>query len=67
MLDDLFHSFPTYVASPLHALTRKNVQFEWTTECQRSFDQLKQRLIEAPLLAYPDFSQSFMLETDAYM
>jgi hypothetical protein len=24
------------IAAPLHALTRKNVTFEWTKECQRS-------------------------------
>ena len=43
------------VAAPLHALTRKNVPFEWTTGCQAAFDQLKHLLISAPVLAYPQF------------
>ena len=53
------------VARPLHILTRKNVQFDWTRECQKAFDTLKKLLTQAPLLAYPDFTQPFMLETDA--
>jgi len=50
------------VAVPLFALTRKNVPFEWSEQCQQSFDDLKAL---APLLAFPDFSKPFVLETDA--
>ena len=53
------------VAAPLHALTRKSVPFEWTTNCQAAFEQLQQRLVEAQVLAYPDFTKDFVLETDA--
>ena len=53
------------VARPLHILTQKNVQFNWTMECQKAFDTLKKLLTQAALLAYPDFTQPFMLETDA--
>ena len=53
------------VAAPLHALTRKNTQFVWTPTCQQAFDHLKQLMTDAPVLAYPDFEQPFLLETDA--
>ena len=53
------------VARPLHILTRKNVQFDWTADCQTAFDTLKKLMTQAPLLAYPDFTEPFMLETDA--
>ena len=44
------------------ALTGKDVPFVWTEECQKAFQHLKTLLIEAPV---PDFSQLFVLETDA--
>ncbi len=53
------------VASPLHALTRKGAEFEWTNECEVSFQALKEKLTSAPVLAYPSFERSFVLETDA--
>ena len=53
------------VASPLHDLTKKGASFLWTEDCQKAFDTLKKALTEAPILAYPDFTQSFQLATDA--
>ena len=53
------------ITSPLHELTKKEVPFAWTTVCQTSFEQLKGKLVEAPVLAYPDFDKEFTLETDA--
>ena len=53
------------VAGPLHGLTKKDVPFIWTTECQTAFSHLKNMLTSSPILAYPDFSQPFVLETDA--
>ena len=53
------------VAGPLHALTHKDTPFEWSTACQSAFDTLKLLLTTAPVLAFPDFSQPFLLETDA--
>ena len=52
-------------AQPLHALTQKGAPFEWTQSCQNAFEELKSNLTESPLLAYPDFDKSFLLETDA--
>ena len=42
------------IAKPLHKLTEKNQTFDWTPQCQAAFDKLKQKLISAPVLAYPD-------------
>ena len=53
------------IAEPLRALTRKGVEFEWTTGCQESMDQLKHMLVLSPVLAYPSFDKPFVLETDA--
>ena len=53
------------VAAPLYALTKKDVPYYWTAQCQHTFDQLKQTLTQAPVLVFPHFSKTFILETDA--
>ncbi|KAL4104594.1 hypothetical protein QTP88_019888 [Uroleucon formosanum] len=52
-------------AKSLTALLNKDVPFEWSTECQRAFEMLKEKLVEAPVLRYPDFERPFILTTDA--
>jgi len=53
------------IATPLIALTKKYARFNWTEDCQRSFDTLKEQLTAIPLLAYPDLSKPMVLYTDA--
>ena len=50
------------VAAPLYALTKKDAPYQWDSSCQDTFEQLKQKLVQAPI---PDFSKPFLLETDA--
>ena len=52
-------------ASPLHALTRKDAVFYWSSECQDAFGRLKTLLTTSPITAFPDFSLPFRLYTDA--
>ena len=37
----------------------------WSNDCQKSFDTLNQALCEAPVLAFPRFDLSFVLDTKA--
>ena len=53
------------VAAPLHALTQKDISFNWTEDCEQAFEMLKKKITESPILSYPDFSLDFVLETDA--
>jgi hypothetical protein len=46
-------------------LLKQNVKFQWTPECEEAFQNLKQALISAPILAMPDFNRDFILTTDA--
>ena len=53
------------VAKPLNLLTGKNIKFQWQEQHQQAFDALRQHMISAPVLAYPDTDSTFILDTDA--
>ena len=42
------------IAMPLTKLTRKEAPFEWTPQCEKSFQELKDRLTTSPILILPD-------------
>ncbi|KAK5775382.1 hypothetical protein PVK06_043266 [Gossypium arboreum] len=46
-------------------LLQKDVKFEWTEKCQKSFDQLKTYLTEAPILVQPESGKEFVIYSDA--
>ncbi|XP_048446753.1 uncharacterized protein LOC125480212 [Pyrus x bretschneideri] len=53
------------IALPLNKLTRKEVEFKWDEDCKRSFQKLKRRLTQAPVLVLLDDSGEFEIYTDA--
>ena len=53
------------VAQPLYDLTRPRKKFEWTFACQVAFEEVKKRLMSAPVLAMPNPNLPYMLYTDA--
>jgi hypothetical protein len=46
-------------------LLQKDTKFIWGKDQQCAFDELKQRLITAPILIYPDLTKPFIVQTDA--
>ncbi|KAL0556791.1 hypothetical protein IC582_005308 [Cucumis melo] len=50
---------------PLTALTRKNAKFEWSDKCEQSFQELKKRLVTAPILALPVTGKDYVIYCDA--
>ena len=53
------------IAIPLTKLTRKNEKFVWNEKCKESFQELKKRLVSAPVLALPDEQGNFTIFSDA--
>ena len=63
-----YHKFvPSFsdLSRPLTRLTRKDVLFEWTKECQTCFELLNETLCMHPILQYPDPNRPYRLFTDA--
>ena len=65
-------SIPNFskLANPLYSLLKsdpekKERELIWKQEHQEALDQLLHHLTVPPLLAYPDFNNSFILHTDA--
>lgn len=67
----------TKIARSLHQLValgmqnggknNKNVKISkwWNADCDQAFETLKEKLITAPVLAYPDYSKEFVVTCDA--
>ena len=53
------------VAAPLTDLLSPKVNFVWSPACQDAFEETKRLLLNAPVLAAPDFSCAFKLAVDA--
>ena len=53
------------IATPMTKLLQKDVKFEWTEKCQKSFDQLKTYLTKAPVLVQPEPGKEFVIYSDA--
>ena len=53
------------LASPLNELVKKDVTFIWGKKKQKAFEEIKERLTKALILALPNFPKTFKLECDA--
>lgn len=51
--------------SNLRELMKKDKKFEWTKECEKEFNDIKNALCKRPVMAYPDWKKKFILSTDA--
>jgi hypothetical protein len=53
------------LAAPLHRLTSKGAQWQWTELEQFAFERLKHALATAPVLPFPVKGAPYLLDTDA--
>jgi hypothetical protein len=65
---NFYHKFIPHfadIAATLNALRKKCVKFTWERPQQEAFDMLKRAIAHPPVLQMADFSQKFILQTDA--
>src|SRR5262249_26146376 len=53
------------IAKPITQLTQKNERFEWNEKREQAFQELKKRLVFAPILVLPDPERSYTVHSDA--
>jgi hypothetical protein len=53
------------IAHPITSLQRNGVKFQWTLDCEKNFQHLKQLLTSAPILRIADPNEDFIVCTDA--
>jgi hypothetical protein len=53
------------ISRTLTDLLKKGVPYVWNSDREATFQALKQALITTPVLALPDFTQTFVIEMDA--
>ncbi|GFW83352.1 retrovirus-related Pol polyprotein from transposon 412 [Trichonephila clavipes] len=53
------------IANPLNNLTRKNVRFLWSKDCQVAFEQIKKEICSPKILVHYDPSLPLTLASDA--
>jgi hypothetical protein len=53
------------ITKPLTKLLEKGVPFVWTNDCKISYQALKNKLVNDPILALPESGKSFIVYTDA--
>jgi hypothetical protein len=53
------------ISHPITSLQKKGVKFQWTLDCEKSFQHLKQLLTSAPILRIADPNEEFIVWTDA--
>ena len=55
------------ISDPLRQLMKKEVPFVWQPEHQKAFQDFKQVITEAPVLAYYDPNKKNVIQSDASM
>ena len=55
----------TGIIATMEKILKKDVGFEWSQECQGSFETLKSKMASAPILVFPDWNKEFHVHVDA--
>jgi hypothetical protein len=57
-------NFSGISAPMMDTVNKRNKYFHWTEEAEKSFNQLKRKITEQPILVLPDFQKTFQVKCD---
>ena len=49
----------------MEKLLKRDAKYEWTQECQKILDMLKEKMVTASILVFPDWKKPFHVHVDA--
>ena len=52
------------IARPLNELTKKDIEWNWTSRQEEAFNKLKERVTCEPVLAHPELDKQFEVKVD---
>jgi hypothetical protein len=58
-------NFSGISASMMDIVKKRHKYFNWTEEAEKSFNLLKRKIMEQPILVLPDFQKTFQVKCDA--
>jgi hypothetical protein len=53
------------ITTPMEKMLIKDTKFQWSEECQHGLDTLKEKMVTAPILVFPDWEKTFHVHEDA--
>ena len=53
------------IIAPMEKQLKKDIRFEWTPECQARLDILKEKMVTATILVFPDWNKEFHVHVNA--
>ena len=53
------------IIAPMEKLLRNDTKYQWNDECQHGLDTLKEKMVTAPILVFPDWEKAFHVHVDA--
>jgi hypothetical protein len=54
-----------HITSPMDKFLKKDIKYQWKDEFQQSLDILKEKMVIASILVFPDWSKKFHVHVDA--
>jgi hypothetical protein len=53
------------ITTPMEKPLRKDTKFQWNEDCQHCLDTLKEKMVTAPILVFPDWEKTLHVHVDA--